>query len=66
MVTLKFALCQKQKGGVYCGLFAIAFTTAIAFKKQPAAGKLNFFSRKHLVMWRNIFIPFQMKAAVAM
>ena len=39
-VALKFARCHKQKGGADCGLFAIAFATAIAFGKQP--GKLKF------------------------
>ena len=53
-VALKFACCHKQKGGADCGLFAIAFATAIAFGKQP--GKLKFIQeelRGHLVTCLN-------------
>ena len=32
-VAMKFAHCQKQKGGADCGLFAIVLATAIAFGK---------------------------------
>ena len=39
-VTVKFARCQKQVGGVDCGLFAIAFATAIVFGKPPNKFKL--------------------------
>ena len=53
-VVVKFARCQKQKGGADCGLFAIAFATAIAFGKQP--GKIKFVQeelRSHLVTCLN-------------
>jgi len=53
-VVVKFARCQKQKGGIDCGLFSIAFATAIAFGKQP--GKLKFVQeelRSHLVTCLN-------------
>ena len=49
-VIVKFACCQKQKGGAECGLFSIALATAIAFGKQH--GKLKFRQeelRSHLV-----------------
>ena len=39
-MALKFAHCQKQVGGADCGLFAIAFATAIAFDKPPSKLKL--------------------------
>ena len=51
---MKFARCQKQKGGADCGLFAIAFATAIAFGKRP--GKIKFVQeelRSHLVTCLN-------------
>jgi len=38
-VAMKFAHCQKQKGGADCGLFAIAFATAITFGKQGSQTK---------------------------
>ena len=50
-VALKFAHCQKQKGGTDCSLFAIAFATAIVFGKQT--GKFKFVQeelRSHMVM----------------
>ena len=34
-VELKFMDVQMQAGGYDCGLFAIAFATAIMFRKQP-------------------------------
>jgi len=39
-MALKFAHCQKQVGGADCGLFTIAFATAIAFGKPPSKLKL--------------------------
>ena len=39
-VSVMFSRCQKQIGGVDCGLFAIAFATALAYGKQ--ASKMRF------------------------
>ena len=39
-MVIKFTCCQKQVGGTDCGLFAIAFATAIAFSKLPNKLKL--------------------------
>ena len=39
-MVMKFTRCQKQVGGADCGLFAIAFATAIAFGKPPNKLKL--------------------------
>ena len=39
-VSVTFSRCQKQIGGVDCGLFAIAFATALAYGKQ--ASKMRF------------------------
>ena len=39
-VSVTFSWCQKQIGGVDCGLFAIAFATALAYSKQ--ASKMKF------------------------
>ena len=39
-MVIKFTRCQKQVGGTDCGLFAIAFATAIAFNKLPNKLKL--------------------------
>ena len=53
--TINVAHCQKQKGKVDCGLFAIAFTTAIAFGVDPSKLRLkqefnliNCFNKNHL------------------
>lgn len=49
-VTLKFVHCQKQKGSKDCGVFSIAFATAIAFKVNTHKLKLDQQSmRCHLV-----------------
>ena len=49
-ISLKFARCQKQVGPEDCGLFAIAFATAIAFGKLPSKLKLvQHDLRAHLV-----------------
>ena len=48
--TLTMGRCQKQKGGKDCGLFSIAFATALAFRSHPS--KLKFdqsMMRQHLV-----------------
>ena len=39
-VSVTFSRCQKQIGGVDCGLFAIAFATALAYGKH--ASKMRF------------------------
>lgn len=49
-IRITVSRCQKQKGTVDCGLFAIANATAIAFGKNPS--KLRFKQealRSHLV-----------------
>ena len=49
-LTIMVAHCQRQKGGADCGLFAIAFTTAIAFGVDPSRLKLKQESmRAHLI-----------------
>ena len=49
-LTIKVAHCQKQKGGADCGIFAIAFTTAIAFGVDPSKLRLKQESmRAHLI-----------------
>ena len=49
-LTLKVAHSQKQKGGTDCGVFAIAFATAIAFEMNPSKLRLKQESlRAHLV-----------------
>ena len=39
-VSVTFFRCQKQVGGADCGLFAIAFATALVYGKQ--ASKMRF------------------------
>ena len=49
-LTITVAHCQKQKGGADYGLFAIAFTTAIAFGMDPSRLQLKQESmRAHLI-----------------
>ena len=57
-LSIKVAHCQKQRGSSDCGLFAIAFATAVAFGINPSQLKLkqealrahlvNCFNKKHL------------------
>jgi len=53
--TVKFACCQKQKGGADCGLFSIPFATTIAFGNQP--DKLKFVQEELRQPVLNINIP---------
>lgn len=39
--TVKMLKCQKQEGGKDCGLFAIAYATAIGHRVDPTSVKLN-------------------------
>ena len=60
-LTIKVAHCQKQKGGADCGLFTIAFTTAITFGVNPSklrlkqesmrAHLINCFNKNHLSLF---------------
>ena len=48
--TLTMGRCQKQKGGKDCGLYSIAFPTALAFGLHPSKLKFNqSIMRQHLV-----------------
>ena len=50
VLAVKLAHSQKQRGGTDCGLFAIAFATAIAFGLNPSKLKLRQEAmRAHLV-----------------
>ena len=49
-LSIKVAYSQKQRGSTDCGLFAIAFATAIAFGLSPSKVKLRQeMMRAHLV-----------------
>ena len=57
--TLTMGRCQKQKGSKDCGLFSIAFATALAFGSHPSKLKfdqlkmrqylVNCFNKEHMV-----------------
>ena len=47
---VKMLKCQKQEGGKDCGLFAIAYATAIGHRVDPTSVKLNQAAiRSHLI-----------------
>ena len=48
--SVKMLDCQKQEGGKDCGIFAIAYATAIGHGVDPASIKLNQAAmRSHLI-----------------